>query len=420
MTKPPLGKVEALLYVLQHVTQKRMCQNFDTSPCVEIIKESIHAKICSIYRYDERLKYLVLSATTAKNIYYKTDNQGMIFNTEQIKDRCFFNVSIPNNLLSQVYKTKKCEYVLNIKDTQIHQSLFIEYIKDRQVSSMAIPMIKKDGSCSGVVLLIGKEAHQHSISTAYWEHDIKSVEFIVSIMTRISESDTERLTFLSHLSHEMLAPVTESVYDNDLAVNMAERNPNIFTRHQLISKLRENIDRNMLFKYIISDTEYIYSSTKKNLDYNIVRQDKSQEILLSAIRFVEKEANFNGLSIRTNIHQMPPLYFDKERIMQVFINLLKNAIKYSYRNTTIDIYYHMGNNGFHEICFANYGIGIKVKERDSIFELFNRGENAKKKTVRGTGMGLYIVRNIMKAHGGDCFVKRYNYPTEFVITFPNN
>ena len=37
MTKPPLGKVEALLYVLQHVTQKRMCQNFDTSSLYEII-----------------------------------------------------------------------------------------------------------------------------------------------------------------------------------------------------------------------------------------------------------------------------------------------------------------------------------------------------------------------------------------------
>lgn len=393
-------------------------QDFDNR-CVDIIRQSIHAKVCSIYRYDERAKYLSLSATTAKIIHFKTKEHDLFFESERIKDTCFIHTSTPNNLLTQAFKTKSCLYVLNIKDAQSHNSPFIEFIKSDQESAMVIPMIKKDGACAGVVLLMGKEGDEHAISTTYWEHDIKGIEFIVSILTRISESDTERLTFLSQLSHEMLAPVTELVYDNDLTVNVAERNPDSFTRRQLISKLRENIDRNMLFKYIISDTEFIYSTAGRRIEYNIVKQNKPQAILLDAIRLMEKEAHAKGLSITTHIKQMPPLYFDKERMMQVFINLLKNAIRYSDRGTEINVSYDLGNNGFHEICFANDGIGVQIDEKESIFELFHRGEAAKKKFSRGVGMGLYITRDIMRMHGGDCYVKKTENPTEFVITLPN-
>ena len=114
------------------------------------------------------------------------------------------------------------------------------------------------------------------------------------------------------------------------------------------------------------------------------------------------------------------MYFDRERMKQVFINLLKNAIRYSNERTIINIYYKYNDNtNEHEIRFANYGIGICETEKDSIFDLFHRGREAQKRFKRGTGMGLYIVRNIMKAHGGNCFVRNLNNPTEFVITLPN-
>lgn len=393
-------------------------QDFDKR-CVDIIRHSIHAKVCSIYRYDERTKFLSLSATTAKTIHFQSIDNDPYFESERIKDSCCISTYASNNLLAQVFRTKTCLYVLNIKDAQKHDTPFIEFIKSDQESAMAIPMIKKDGTCAGVVFLIGKEGHRHSISTTYWEHDIKDIEFIVSILTRISESDSERLTFLSQLSHELLAPVTEQVYDNDLIVNISERNIDSISKQQLISKLRENIDRNMQFKYIITDTEFIYSTAGRRIEYNIVKQNHPQAILFDAIRLMEKEADAKGLSITTHIKQMPPLYFDKERMMQVFLNLLKNAIRYSFSHTRIHISYKKDENDFHEICFANDGIGVKENESESIFELFHRGEAAIRKFSRGTGMGLSIVRDIMRAHGGDCYVRQLNNPTKFVITLPN-
>jgi hypothetical protein len=394
-------------------------KDFDEQ-CVEIIRKSVHAKVCSIYRYDKRTKLLSLNATTAKMIHFHQMNENLETNT--VINSCYFHIKSKNNVLTRVFERKETEYILNMHDTSIHESHFIENVGNEQSinnqSAMVIPMLKKDGSCAGIVLLLGKEEHRHSISTAYWEHDINHIEFIVNILTRISESDTERLTFLSQLSHELLAPVTELVNDNGLTVKRWNRNPDCFSSRFLINKLNENIDRNMLFKYIVSDTEFIYSASEKNIQYNIVKQDRPQQILLDAIRLLEKEAHYKGLEIITYISKMPPLYFDKERMMQVFINLLKNAIRYSKEGTTIDVYYKFENN-IHEIRFSNYGIGIQVGEKEAIFDLFHRGEEAKKIFIRGTGLGLFIVRDIMRAHGGDCYVRQLNNPTEFVITLPN-
>ena len=394
-------------------------KDFDEQ-CVEIIRNSVHAKVCSIYRYDERTKLLSLNATTAKRIHFTQMNENL--ETCTVIHSCYVSIKSKNNVLTRVFEKRRTEYIINMQDTCSHESHFIEFVEKEQrinnQSAMVVPMLRKDGSCAGIVLLLGKEEHKHSISTAYWEHDINHIEFIVNILTRISESDTERLTFLSQLSHELLAPVTELVNDNGLTVLQWKREPKYLSKEFLINKLSENINRNMLFKYIISDTEFIYSASKKNIQYNIVKQDRPQQVLLDAIRLLEKEAHYKGLRIRTYISKMPPLYFDKERMMQVFLNLLQNAIKYSDSSNEISIFYKKENDRFHEIRFANFGIGIREGEKEAIFELFHRGEEAKKKVIRGTGMGLYIIRDIMRAHGGDCYVRQLNHPTEFVITLP--
>ena len=390
-------------------------QEFDNR-CVNIIKNSVDALACSIYRYDQSAKQLMISATTVETIHFNETGDNL--DAKKNSNKCIIPIPSNHNILAQVFQNKRPIYIYDIRDPRIHQSTFIENLIGGNNSAMAVPLISKEKKCLGVVLLLGKNYPNRFISTNYWEHDISHIEFIVNTLTRISESDNERLTFLSQLSHELLSPITELVYDNDFIVTLAERDPNSLTKQQLISAIQDNIDRCMLLKYIISDTDFRYASSGRNMDYNIVKQDKPQRILLDAIRMLEKEAHGKGLTIRTNISNIPPMFFDEGRMMQVFINLLTNAIRYSNDFTIIEVFYKF-NNGFHEIIFSNYGIGVREEEQESIFELFFRGKEAKTKSDRGSGMGLYLVRDIMRAHGGDCFVRRLKDPTEFVITIPN-
>lgn len=394
-------------------------QDFDEQ-CATIIKKTVRAKACSIYRYDKSTEQLTLSATTARTIRFRETNENL--NANSNKDKCTISISSNNNIITRAFRVKRPIYIYDIRNSKSHQSPFIENVNRTasrsNLTAMVVPILKKNGECSGVVLLIGKNDPKRLISTSYWEHDISHIEFIVSTLTRISESDNERMTFLSQLSHELLSPVSELVYENDLIVDLVERFPDSISKQQLISKLQENIDKCMLLKYIITDTEFRYATSGRRMDYNIVKQERPQDPLLEAIRLLENEAYAKGITIEPYISIMPPMYFDNERMTQVFLNLLKNAIRYSDSNTAIDIFYKY-NNGFHEIIFTNFGIGVKEEEKESIFELFYRGKEAKTKSDRGTGIGLYIVRDIMRAHGGNCFVRRLKDPTEFVITIPN-
>ena len=287
------------------------------------------------------------------------------------------------------------------------------------MSVLFVPMKKRDGTCKGVIAVMGKRDARHSVSSAYWEHDKPHVDFIVDVLNRISEADTERLVFLQQLSHELLIPIATIVSDNDMVIDTAERNKSSYTKEMLLDSIKSNRDRNMLFKYIVCDVENIYSTINNTIQYNMVMCKNPKELLLEAIRMLEKDAHYaKGISIVTGIYDMPPMYLDKDRIMQVFINLLKNAIRYSDKNSTIEVFYKF-TDGMHEIKFVNYGIGIPLEDSDVIFDLFSRSKNAKELYRRGSGMGLYIVKGIMKAHGGDCVIRRHHQPTEISILLPN-
>ena len=382
-------------------------RNFDQS-CVDIIKASVKAKDCMLFRYDSQDKILKVTATTN------------IISSDLKKCECFIDLNDDNNILVRVFKSRQSAYT-----TERHSQLSKRANKLSEAIAAGepvfyVPMIRRDKSCTCIIMLIGRQNVENTLSPVFWEPDREHIELIVDVLNRISESDTERLNFISRLSHELLHPINQLVNDNDEIITTAERNKADFKKDTLIEYLKANLDRNMLFKYIVYDVENIYKMTDGTITYNITRQDNPQRVLLDAVRLLEKDAHATkSLNIITSVSDMPPMFFDKERITQVFINLLKNAIRYSDRGTQVEIYYKASKD-FHEIKFANYGIGIQENEVDSIFELFHRGENAKQKEPNGSGIGLFIVKEIMAAHGGDCVVRRLNYPTEISILLPTN
>jgi two-component system sensor histidine kinase VicK len=272
------------------------------------------------------------------------------------------------------------------------------------------------------VLLVGKDINNmDNLSKTFWEHDKKHIEFIVDVLTRIEESDSERLTFLSQLSHELRRPITEMVSRNEYVIKTATRNIDSYSKKQLIKEMQDNFNMCDNFKYIIEDVELIYSMSKGEVRYDFEMADL-KKVIVDSIRLFEDEARVSkNIEIKTYLVKMPEkLYIDKSRMKQVAINLLKNAIQYSLPQEKISISYEYDEKeDCHEINFSNNGIPINPKEKEAIFEMFFRSKQAVEKRPSGTGIGLYLVKQIMKAHGGDCFVKEFSFPTTFTIQIPN-
>lgn len=111
---------------------------------------------------------------------------------------------------------------------------------------------------------------------------------------------------------------------------------------------------------------------------------------------------------------------DEQMIQTVISNLVENAIKYSRQPEEINVLVK-SKNEFIELSVSDEGIGIAEEEKQRIFSKFYRVGNENTRKTKGTGLGLYIIKNIVKLHGGSVEVKANNPKgTCFTVSLPKN
>ena len=98
-------------------------------------------------------------------------------------------------------------------------------------------------------------------------------------------------------------------------------------------------------------------------------------------------------------------YADKDRIGQVMINFLTNAIKYSPNSNKIDVSIHKATKDQIAFSVKDYGIGIDKEEQEKIFERFYRAKGKEEQTYPGFGIGLFIAKEFVEKHGGRLMVE---------------
>ena len=108
---------------------------------------------------------------------------------------------------------------------------------------------------------------------------------------------------------------------------------------------------------------------------------------------------------------------DPEKLARVFSNLLRNAAAYSYPKTEISISAKKSDCNV-QIIFENYGKTIAPEQLNSIFEKFNRLDDARLSDTGGAGLGLSIAEEIIHLHGGTITASSKNETISFVITLP--
>jgi signal transduction histidine kinase len=96
---------------------------------------------------------------------------------------------------------------------------------------------------------------------------------------------------------------------------------------------------------------------------------------------------------------LPPVLADYERLEEVLVNLVENAIKYSPRGGQVEITARTTSDEV-IVSVTDEGIGVPEKDRDRIFERFSRLDSRLVRQMKGTGLGLFICKSIVEAHGG--------------------
>jgi two-component system sensor histidine kinase SenX3 len=124
------------------------------------------------------------------------------------------------------------------------------------------------------------------------------------------------------------------------------------------------------------------------------------ELLLKFLESTREMLPEPGFDIRYHSpDRMPVIKVDKNAILQVFYNLVDNAVKFSGPSRQIDVSL-LSRDDELLFCVKDYGIGISLKDQEKIFDRFFRGDEPQRLGIKGSGIGLTIVKKIIEAHQG--------------------
>ena len=131
-------------------------------------------------------------------------------------------------------------------------------------------------------------------------------------------------------------------------------------------------------------------------------------------------ANRRGVSIEIDPLWPPELLVDcdAEQIKRALQNVVSNALKYSPPNSSVHVSYK-SEGKMHQLLVTDHGIGIPVGEQDKVLRGLYRASNAASNNIPGSGVGLYLVKTVLEAHGGNVsFTSEEGKGTTFILSLP--
>lgn len=249
---------------------------------------------------------------------------------------------------------------------------------------------------------------------------VQSNEVTERVHTRmkLEQAVSARDGFLSIASHELKTPITGM----RLQVQMMKRSlikndPSVFSKDRVTKLIRQTDDGLNRMSRLVDDMLDISRIQGGKLNLHWEPTDLIGLIRDSLDRFSAELSSVGIESKFTSELEQCVISLDRFRIDQVFTNLITNTIRYASR-APLEIMVRE-NKGYARIIFQDHGVGIPVGKEERIFERFERLISANE--ISGMGLGLYIVRQIVLAHGGQVFAEQGSSKgARFVVELPLN
>lgn len=226
------------------------------------------------------------------------------------------------------------------------------------------------------------------------------LESFRSDISRMKKLEGVRSEFLGNVSHELRTPLfsTQGLIETLLHGAVDDKKVN----RDFLAKALNNIERlNSLLEELIDISRIESGEMKLRLRYfDIV------PVLRAAVTDMQTYAEQRSITVTYHGPSETPLevFGDKERLRQVAVNLMENAIKYSEKGGTV-ILALSSTAERAEVSVKDNGIGIAPQHLPRIFERFYRVDKDRSRDVGGSGLGLAIVKHIVEAHGSNITVE---------------
>lgn len=218
---------------------------------------------------------------------------------------------------------------------------------------------------------------------------------------QLQQNEKYRKEFLQNLSHELKTPIFAIQGYIDTLIGGAMNNED--TRLRFLQNTSRNVDRLVNLVDDLDEISKLESGEQLLYREQFIIQDLMREAFESlSLKSAGKEIQMQfkkGSEIPMNV------FADKEKIRQVFINLIDNAIKYGKQNGNISFSTYKAEEGKILIEVSDDGAGIAEEHLPRIFERFYRTDLARSRKEGGSGLGLSICKHIIEAHGEHIHVR---------------
>lgn len=230
------------------------------------------------------------------------------------------------------------------------------------------------------------------------------------MMERLERSFYQSSRFSADAAHELKTPLT--IIQGELERMLHQVAPGSIIQQRLSNLLDQTIHLGSIMRKLL----LLSLADAGQMSLYLEEFDLS-ELLWQILEDMEILAP--QLHLKTNITEKFMIKGDRDLLMQVFQNLLSNAIKYNIADGWIEVITKR-NKSTIQVTINNSSKNIPISDQDRLFERFYRGSPAHTNKIKGTGLGLNLAREIVRAHQGDLFLNSSSdNETSFSLNLPS-
>ena len=214
-------------------------------------------------------------------------------------------------------------------------------------------------------------------------------------VTRLKKLEKMRVDFVANVTHEIRTPLTAILgFIETLREGAIEEKETAKKFLEIIERHARRLNRLVEDLLTISDIElgemqFFFESVSVS------------GILDNVLPVVEPRVGEKKMTLlKTLPEDLPPIKADRDRLVQIFLNVLDNAIKFTPESGKVSISASLEEDGHVAVRIADTGVGIPRDEVSRLGERFYRVDKTRSRELGGTGLGLSIVKHLMTAHGG--------------------
>lgn len=318
-------------------------------------------------------------------------------------------IVIDNNKQVRYYNASAAKYVKPTVENPINLDLNTvfeigypsEKTLDSWLSFCQQNKIKDTGIWERVRIQTDGRNHIFDMVAAFNKNESHGIETIIMLFDHTDryQADDAEVSFVSLAVHELRTPITVlrgyvEVFEDELGPKLDDEGREFLQKMQISASMLSTFVNNILNVVRIDNDQMKVHMTKE--DWAGILGAASQEFAIRAAA--------RGRKILIAIPKdLPAVAADKVSIYEVLSNLVDNAIKYSKDGGEITISTYIKDDMI-ETTITDTGIGIPVNVIDHLFDKFYRSHRSRD-NVGGTGLGLYLSKAIVEAHGGMIWVK---------------